>query len=192
MMIRAHTGFTVDIDASAGSYVYTTPGTLFDDNAKIGYSPGKKRFLKTKNAIRWVYYDVLTQEFIQEKTEISLTDLDTKRQNLYPLCYLNIDSKGLILEYAPLKYDESYNTNPTTVDLSTVSEFRNLAFVTEKNLPVNGVNVVVQNEIYIIVNLFIYDMGDVILGTIQHNGKNITLMEDVSPATCEVTYGYIL
>jgi hypothetical protein len=74
-----------------------------------------------------------------------------------------------------------------------VSVYKNIGFITETDLTITGTSVQkTKYEIYQLFNLFIYDMGDVILGTIQHNGRDITLAEDVSPAVCEVTYGYII
>jgi hypothetical protein len=193
MMIRIQKGFNVDIDASTGAYVFINAGTLYDDNSNKVYAPNRKKFKKILSAKKYVYYDVRADTFSQLDSELSPVDLDSNNQLLVPICYMETDAYGLIHKYLPLIYDANFNIPPPICTDTTDSlAYKNIAFITEVNIPIDGVTVRVTNDRYQIFNLFIYDMGDVILGTIQHNGRDITLAEDVSPAVCEVTYGYII
>lgn len=192
-MIRIQKGFDVDLDASTGTYVFINAGTLFDDNSNKVYAPNRKKFKKVPSAKKYVYYDVQKDTFLQSDTEITLVHLDSDEQLLVPICYIETDAYSLIHKYVALKYDPDFNiAPPTNVDPTEVSAYKNIGFITEKDLPINGVTVRTQYEVLQLFNLFIYDMGDVIIGTIGVDGKTLTLAEDVSPATCEVTYGYII
>ena len=192
-MVLIHKGFDVDINASFGASVVMTEGTLFDDNNKLAYLPGKRKFDKIKNSSKWVYYDIRNSKFIQVDSEISMQDLDSKNQHLCPIVYIETNSNNDIIKLIKLKYGEGYNLPPPSGgDLNSISLYKNIGFITEKGLTINGTTVTTTHKIYHIFNLFIYDMGDVILGTMEYDNKTITLQEDVSPAICEVTYGYLL
>lgn len=189
-MIRIQSGFNVDLENSTGLYVNVKAGTLYNDNDNRIYSFSNKKFKKTLSVSKYVYFDIIDDSFKFTDVEISPVELDSIYETYCPLCYITIDNRGNITSYVKLEYGQVNVIPPEDLETNSILSYKPIRFITEKNLPIDGKTVVVTNKILQIFNLFIYDQGDVILGTIKYKDNVITLLEDVSPALCEVTYGY--
>ena len=191
-MIIIRRGFDIDLNASTGEYVWLNAGTLYDDNAVKVYAPDRKSFKKIPNSKKFIYYNVITSKFEQYDAEIEPVDLDSYYQHLLPLYYIEVNAYFALTKYLKMSYD-GFNIipPPDNTDDGSVSLYGKVEFITETPLTIYGKNITLTHTPIQLFNLFIYNMGDVILGTITQNGKVLTLAEDVSPATCEVTYAYV-